>query len=71
VTEAQLRDLLAAYVDAKRRCKEDTSRVTYEALARTVAKQVPELMTRFGARSVEFKVVVRDGKALLKAVPKT
>jgi hypothetical protein len=71
ITEAQVRELLAAYVDAKRRCKEDTSRVTYEALARTVAKQVPELITRFGARTVEFKVVVKDGKALLKAVPKT
>jgi hypothetical protein len=66
-----VRELLAAYIDAKRRCREDVSKVTYEALARTVAKQVPDLMTRYGARAVEFKVVVKDGKALLKAVPKT
>jgi hypothetical protein len=71
VSEAQVRELLRAYVEAKQRCHEDVSKVTYEALARTVAKQVPELMTKFGARSVEFKVVVKDGKALLKAVPKT
>ncbi|HEY7726175.1 MAG TPA: MXAN_5187 C-terminal domain-containing protein [Anaeromyxobacteraceae bacterium] len=69
--EPQLRALYDAYVQAKRRCNEDVSRITYEAMARTVQKQVPELMQRYKARSVEFKVVIQDGKALLKAVPKT
>jgi hypothetical protein len=68
--EAQLRALFDAYVDAKRRCNEDVSRLTYEAVARTVTKQLPELMTRFKAKSVDFKVEVKDGRAVLKAIPK-
>jgi hypothetical protein len=70
MTPAQLRALYDAYVDAKRRCQEDVSKLSYDALARTVAKQVPELMVKYGAKAVEFKVVVKDGRAILKAVPK-
>jgi hypothetical protein len=70
IPEAQLRALFAAYVDAKRRCNEDVSRLTYEALARTVAKQVPELLAKHNATRVEFRVVVKDGRAVLKAVPR-
>jgi hypothetical protein len=70
IPEAQLRALFAAYVEAKRRCNEDVSRLTYEALARTVAKQVPELLAKHKATRVEFRVVVKDGRAVLKAVPR-
>jgi hypothetical protein len=68
--EPQLRALYDAYVDAKRRCKEDVSRLTYESLAKSVQKQVPELMARYKARSVDFRVEVKDGKAILKAIPR-
>lgn len=51
-------------------CREDVSRLTYEVVAKTVSKQIPELMTRYKARAVEFKVEVKDGRAVLKAIPK-
>jgi hypothetical protein len=35
-----------------------------------VSKQIPELMSRYKAKSVEFKVEVKGGKAVLKAIPK-
>ena len=69
-SEPQLRALYEAYVDAKKRCNEDVSRLTYEWLAKSVQKQVPELMARFKARSVDFRVEVKDGKAVLKAIPR-
>lgn len=69
-SEPQLRALFDAYVDAKRRCREDVSRLSYEWLAKSVQKQVPELMARFKARSVDFRVEVKDGKAILKAIPR-
>lgn len=68
--EAQMRALYDAYLAAKKRCNEDTSRITFDALARSVNKQIPELMTRFKARAVDFKVVIKGGKAVLKAVPR-
>jgi hypothetical protein len=70
MTEPELRALYDAYVAAKRSCNEDVSKVSYEALARTVSKQTPEIAARFKAKRVEFKVSVRDGKAVLTAVPK-
>jgi hypothetical protein len=69
-SDAQLRALYDAYVAAKKKCNEDVSRLTYDAVARSVQKQVPELMSRFKAKSVEFRVEVKEGKAILKAVPR-
>jgi hypothetical protein len=66
----QMRALYDSYIAAKRSCNEDTSRLTFEAVSRSVTKQIPELMTRFKAKSVDFKVEVKDGKAVLKAIPK-
>ena len=71
VADRQMKELYTAYIDAKRQCGEDVSRLTYDAVAKSVQKQVPEIMTRYKAKSVEFKVVVKDGKATLKAVPKS
>jgi hypothetical protein len=70
LSESQLRSLYDAYVDAKKRCNEDVSRLSYEAVAKTIAKQVPELLSKYGAKTVEFKVVIKDGRAVLKAVPR-
>ncbi len=70
MTEPELRELFDAYVAAKKRCNEDVSKLSYEALARTVNKQAPEIARKFQAKRVEFKVTVRDGKAVLTAVPK-
>jgi hypothetical protein len=68
--EAQLRALYNAYLAAKMTCREDVSKLTYDAVVRTVTKQVPELMARYNAKSVDFKVEVKGGKAILKAIPK-
>jgi hypothetical protein len=70
MSEVQMRALYNAYLAAKMTCREDVSKLTYDAVARTVTKQIPELMTRYKAKTVEFKVEVKDGKAILKAIPK-
>jgi hypothetical protein len=68
---AQARALYEAYVAARRSCNQDVAGITPDAIARTIAKQTPEIMKQHKARSVEFKVEVKDGRAILKAVPKT
>jgi hypothetical protein len=68
--DAQMRELYDAYVSAKRRCNEDVSKLSYEAVSKSVSKQIPELMDRYKAKAVDFKVVIKDGKAILKAVPR-
>ncbi|AKQ69717.1 hypothetical protein A176_006629 [Myxococcus hansupus] len=70
MADDKLRAVYDAYVTAKRRCQEDTSKLSYESVAATLRKQVPELLKQHNAKAVEFKVVIKDGKASLKAVPK-
>jgi hypothetical protein len=70
LTDDSLKGVYDAYVAAKRRNKEDTSKMSFDSVASSLRKQVPELMKQHGAKSVEFKVVIKDGKAVLKAVPK-
>jgi hypothetical protein len=71
IADRQMRDLYDAYITAKKRCNEDTSRLTFEAVSASVKKQLPEIEKQYKAKSVEFKVVIKDGKAKLTAVPKS
>lgn len=69
ISEQRLKQLYDVYMQAKRRTGE-TSSLTLEALKRQIDKQVPAIRARHNCERVEFKVVLKDGKAMLKAVPK-
>src|SRR5215472_7573646 len=70
LAESRLRSVYRAYVEAKRRCNEDTTRLSFDAVAASLKRQVPELLDRHKVRDVEYRVFVKDGKAILRAVPK-
>ena len=48
-----------------------TPAVWREAVAAALKKQVPAIMKQYNCKEVEFKVVIKDGKAKLTAVPKS
>ncbi len=70
LSEQKIKAIYDAYVMAKKRCGEDTRAVTLDAVASSLKKQVPALMKQHNAKSVEFKVVIKDGKAILRALPR-
>jgi len=70
ISEAKMKAIYDAYITAKKRCNEDTSKLSYDSVANTLRQQVPALMKQHNAKSVEFKVVIKDGKAVLRALPK-
>ena len=70
ISDQKMKAIYDAYVMAKRRCNEDVSKISLDGLAQTLRKQVPELMKAHNAKSVEFKIVIKDGKAILRALPK-
>lgn len=70
LSDQKIKAIYDAYVMAKKRCGEDTRSVTLDSVSAQLKKQVPELMKQHQARSVEFKVVIKDGKAVLRALPK-
>ena len=70
LSDSKLKAIFDAYVKAKKRCNEDTSKLSFDSMAATLKKQVPELLKQHKAKSIDFKVVIKDGKAILRAVPK-
>jgi len=70
LTEPHLQKLYQTYVGARRRCGESVD-LRYEDMAAALRRQVPRLMQQTGAREVEFKVVIRSGHAVLKALPRS
>lgn len=70
MTEHQTRDLFDKYVKAKKLCGESTDKITYAKLLRTINKQAPIIMKQHGAKSVDFNVVIKDDKVVLKAKPR-
>jgi len=71
ISDDMIRKLYDTYLVARQRTGESTSGLTYESLASRLRTQVPELMARHKARNIEFKVVIKGGKAVLKAIPHT
>jgi hypothetical protein len=70
LSEAKLKAVYDAYITAKRRCNEDTSSLSFDRVAGDLRRQVSDLMRKDGAKAVEFKVVIKEGRAELRTVPK-
>jgi hypothetical protein len=66
-----LRRLYDTYLIARQRTGESTVGLSFDSLASRIRSQVPELMEKHRAKNIEFKVVIKGGKAILKAVPHT
>ncbi len=70
ISDQKIKAIYEAYVTAKKKCNEDISKLSLDTMAASLRKQVPELLKQHKAKSVEFKVVIKDGKAVLRAIPK-
>jgi hypothetical protein len=70
LSESRIKAIFDDYVRVKRECQEDVSRVSLDSMAASLRKQVPELLKRHNAKEVDFKVIIKDGKAALRAIPK-
>lgn len=70
LSETKLQKLYETLLTAKKRCGEAMD-IKYEDMAASLRKQAPKLLKETGASSLDFKVVIRQGKASIKAVPKS
>jgi hypothetical protein len=70
LNDGRIRDIYNRYVEARRRCNESTASITYDGLARSLRDSVPKLQQKHGGRVVDFEVVIKDGRTVLKPVVK-
>lgn len=66
--EDHIKRVYDEYVKARQNTKEPIPK--FEAVADLIKKQTPLIKEKYNASAVDFKVVIEDGKAKLKAVPK-
>ncbi len=69
ISEDNMRRLYDTYLVARKRCGETTDGISFESVASRIRAQVPQLMEKHKAKNIEFKVVIKGGKAVLKAIP--
>lgn len=67
--EDALKALHAKYTNGRKATNESV--IGYEAMVNSLAKQVPLIIEKYKCKSVEFRVVQKDGKTSLKAFPIT
>jgi hypothetical protein len=68
LSEARLRQIYAQYVEAKRSAKESTAGVTFDRLAEQLRSQAAKLQADHPHKKIDYKVVIKDGKTVLKPV---
>jgi hypothetical protein len=68
--DQRLRQIYAQYVATKRSTQESTAGVTFEKLAASLRAQADKLKSAHPNKSVDYEVVVKDGKTHLKPVLK-
>lgn len=66
----KIKQLYEQYIEAKRKCGEDVSKLTYEKVYDSIKSQIPVIKQKFNCDRVEFKVAIEDGRVKLKAIPK-
>ncbi len=70
LSDARMREIYSRYVQAKRECRESTSGITEDGLSRSLRATVEKLQATHKGRQIDFDVVIKDGKAVLKPVVK-
>jgi hypothetical protein len=69
MSEQKSRQLYDKYIKARKLVGERTDNISYDKLMRTLNKQAPKIMTDHQARGVDFNVVIKGDKVVLKAKP--
>jgi hypothetical protein len=70
MSEGESRQLFRRYVQARKLVGESTDNLTYDKLMRTLNQQAPQIMRAHEAHGVEFNIVIKNNKVVLKAKPK-
>ncbi len=68
ISDGRLREIYAQYVNTRRERNESTAGITFEKLADSLRSQADKLRSKHAAKKVDYEVVVKDGKTLIKPI---
>jgi hypothetical protein len=70
LSPARLRQIYGQYVEAKRKANESTAAITYDKIAANLRETAKQLRSKHKGRNVDFEVVMKNGKPVLKPIVK-
>ncbi len=70
-SEKGMEKLYQAYAEAFRKAGKGKPSINFEAFKKSVIKKANQLKTSHGVKKLHYKVIIKDGKVLLKASAKT
>ncbi|MCC6221526.1 MAG: hypothetical protein IT291_09835 [Deltaproteobacteria bacterium] len=65
--EKQIRQLFTCYENALAKVGQNSKNVDYEAFKKTLIDKAKQLKAQHGATKLQYKIVMRDGKVIIKA----
>jgi len=68
--DAKTRAIYERLVETKRRLNQSTDKLNYDTVRKSLEKQVSKTRAKHNCKSVDFDVVVKNGKAYLKPIPR-
>jgi hypothetical protein len=71
LSDDRIKEIYREYVTAKRQCNESTSSVTEANLAKSLRGSAEKLSKKHRGRRVDYEVVIKEGRAVLKPVVKS
>lgn len=71
MSESETRALYAKYVKAREVVRDGSETMSYDRLVRHLRQQAPKIMEAHKSSGVEFGIVIKDNKIVIKAKPKT
>ena len=69
VSEERLQRVYQDFIDARRFCGEPVEGLGFERLRAKLLAEAPKIADKAQVGRVDFQVVIRDGRAIVKAVP--
>jgi hypothetical protein len=70
LTRDRFGQIYSQYVETRRRQNEPTGAITRDALAKQLDESTTRLKQKHGAKAIDFEVVVKDGRTILRPVVK-
>ncbi|MBK9071647.1 MAG: hypothetical protein IPL79_11695 [Myxococcales bacterium] len=71
MSESETRALYAKYVKAREVVRDGSETMSYDLLVRHLRQQAPKIMEAHKSSGVEFGIVIKDNKIVIKAKPKS
>lgn len=70
ISDARVKEIYKQYVDSKRKANESTAAITYDGVAKQLRESTAKLREKNKGKNVDFEVILKDGKTVLKPVVK-